>query len=129
MRGKRVLVCGSRHGCDYRIVWDMMNHFAPSHICTGGATGVDTLAEDWAKGYGVPCAVYPADWRKEGKAAGPIRNQRMLDEFKPDICIAFPGGRGTQDMVRRCEKAGVSVLRITDDAARPNAEDMHRGAL
>lgn len=44
-----------------------------------------------------------------GKAAGPIRNQRMLDEGKPDLVVAFPGGRGTADMVRRAKAAGVPV--------------------
>ncbi len=38
-----------------------------------------------------------------------IRNQQMLDEAKPDMVLAFPGGRGTDDMVSRAEKAGVPV--------------------
>ena len=48
----------------------------------------------------------PADWTKHGKAAGPIRNQKMLDEC-PDLVVAFPGGKGTADMVRRAMKAGI----------------------
>lgn len=47
-------------------------------------------------------------------AAGPIRNQHMLDIGKPDVVLAFPGGRGTEDMIRRAEKAGVPVKRIGD---------------
>jgi hypothetical protein len=49
----------------------------------------------------------------QGKAAGPIRNQRMIDEGKPDLVIAFPGGRGTADMVSRAKKAGIPVQEIT----------------
>jgi len=39
------------------------------------------------------------EWDELGKKAGPLRNQRMLDEGKPDLVVAFPGGGGTKDMV------------------------------
>jgi hypothetical protein len=57
-----------------------------------------------------PVAVM-ADW-SIGRKAGPIRNQRMLDEHAPDLVVAFPGGRGTADMVRRARKSGVEVAKI-----------------
>jgi hypothetical protein len=50
-----------------------------------------------------------ADWRKYGAAAGPIRNQRML-EGPPDIVVAFAGGKGTADMVQRARAAGIAVI-------------------
>ena len=46
------------------------------------------------------------------KKAGPLRNQRMLDEGKPDLVVAFPGGGGTKDMVRRSVKAGVPIHEV-----------------
>lgn len=59
---------------------------------------------------------YPADWEKYGKVAGPIRNQQMLDEGKPDVVYAFTddlsNSRGTADMCRRANKAGVPVYVI-----------------
>ena len=61
----------------------------------------------------VPCRVYPADWKANAKAAGPIRNAEMLADFKPDTVIAFPGGRGTADMVRKAKAAGVRVIEVT----------------
>jgi hypothetical protein len=48
-----------------------------------------------------------ADWEKLGRSAGPIRNQAMLDEGRPDLVVAFPGHHGTADMVRRARAAGV----------------------
>jgi hypothetical protein len=78
-------------------------------IISGHAYGADQLAEAWADEREVPSMIFPAEWNLRGKAAGPIRNQRMLDEGKPDLVIAFPGGRGTDDMVARAEKAGVPV--------------------
>jgi hypothetical protein len=84
----------------------------PTLIIHGCANGADEWADYWADVNNVPHRAFPADWNKHGKAAGPIRNQRMLDEGKPDMVIAFPGGRGTADMVRRARTAGVEVREI-----------------
>ena len=58
--------------------------------------------------------LFPADWKVRGRAAGHIRNQQMLDEGRPHLVVAFPGGRGTADMVRRARAAG-----IEGDGGRP----------
>lgn len=81
-------------------------------IIHGGARGADALAGEWAECFGVPFRVFPANWDRDGKAAGPIRNQRMIDEGKPDLVIVFPGGRGTADMVMRARKAGITIREI-----------------
>lgn len=58
---------------------------------------------------------YPADWDNHGKAAGPIRNQQMLDNnLDIDFAIAFRGGRGTADMVKRLKKADIKIITIED---------------
>ncbi len=57
----------------------------------------------------------PADWDKFGKGAGPIRNQQMIDEGKPDLVVAFPGGTGTADMVKRAKKHGIEVIEVKND--------------
>lgn len=57
-------------------------------------------------------ASFPADWAAHGRSAGPLRNARMLAEFKPDVVIAFKGSRGTQDMVSRAEAAGIRVVKV-----------------
>lgn len=75
--------------------------------------GADLLADEWARYNRVPFWSYKItrdEWAAQGKKAGPLRNQRMLEERKPDVVIAFPGGRGTADMVRRAEAAGVEVI-------------------
>jgi hypothetical protein len=60
---------------------------------------------------GVDIRTFSADWDKLGAAAGPVRNQKMLVEGRPDLVVAFPGGKGTADMVRRSERAGISAFR------------------
>ena len=79
-------------------------------IISGGATGGDSIGIDWAVVNWCRFEEYKPDWNKHGKAAGPIRNQQMLDEGKPDLVVAFPGGRGTADMIRRAEASGVPVI-------------------
>jgi hypothetical protein len=113
----RVLVCGGRDFNDASLVYSTLSELQRergpiSVLIHGAATGADTLAAAWGNDYlGRSCVHhYPAEWLKHGKAAGPIRNQQMLDEGKPDIVIAFPGGRGTADMVRRAMAAGIEVL-------------------
>jgi len=81
-------------------------------IVHGGADGADRAADNYAVVNWTGLAEYKADWEVDGRAAGPIRNQRMLDEEHPDLVIAFPGGRGTADMVRRAKKAGVEVVEV-----------------
>lgn len=60
---------------------------------------------------------FPADWKRYGKAAGPIRNQQMIDEGKPDLVLAFHENinesRGTKDMVARARGIGIKVIIIT----------------
>jgi hypothetical protein len=56
---------------------------------------------------------YEADWESHGRAAGPIRNAKMLIEGKPDYVIAFPGGYGTLDMKKKAIKAGLEVRDVS----------------
>jgi hypothetical protein len=83
-----------------------------TEVVHGGAPGADSEAGVFARLRHAKEIIYRANWKAHGKAAGPIRNQRMLDEAKPELVIAFPGGRGTADMVRRAEAAGVPVVKV-----------------
>ena len=83
-------------------------------IIQGGATGADAIARAWACNNNTHCATIPALWDVNGKAAGPIRNSIML-KLNPDVCIAFPGGRGTDDMVKKCAKAGIKVIKPLEE--------------
>lgn len=70
------------------------------------------MAAQWAQRRGIASTAYEADWAHEGRAAGPIRNMRMLDEGIPDLVVAFPGGRGTANMVRQAKERGFEVLEV-----------------
>lgn len=111
----RVLVCGGRDYSDKMALWYILDSLGPpevSVIISGMARGADAFAAEWAARFGFPLLKFPANWDRDGKAAGPIRNQQMIDEGRPDMVIAFPGGRGTADMVRRAKAAGIPVKEI-----------------
>lgn len=114
----RVLVTGGRDYDDFDYVCGTLTalHHARgvALIIEGGATGADRLARRWATSHAVPCLTFKANWTRDGKAASPIRNQYMLDEGCPDITVAFPGGVGTNDMVRRTKIARVEVLDLRE---------------
>jgi hypothetical protein len=86
--------------------------FDISCVISGMAAGADSLAISWASKWDLQVVLFPADWKKHGGSAGAIRNQQMIDEGKPDLAVAFPGGNGTADMLRRCKKASIRTIII-----------------
>jgi hypothetical protein len=114
--GRRVLVCGGRDYRDHahmKFVLDAAHKASPFAVLIhGGAGGADARAGCWAFSNSIPTEVYYADWTRDGKAAGPIRNLRMLSEGKPDLVVAFPGGKGTAHMRKVARARGVRVVTI-----------------
>ena len=108
----RVLVCGGRDYTDSHKLHEVLDSLDKIElvIIEGGARGADTMASCWAAFNSVECLTFHANWNKYGRGAGHIRNQQMLDEGKPDLVIAFPGGKGTANMISRAKKAGVDVI-------------------
>lgn len=107
---KRVCICGGRNFNDKEFSFEILDNLKDRNIIvvSGGATGADALGEQWAKLRDKQIEVFRADWKNNGRAAGPIRNQKMLDSGI-DLLVAFPGGSGTAHMVRICKEAGVLV--------------------
>src|SRR5262249_150522 len=101
----RVIVCGGRNYTDARGIYAALGLLRTEVAISGCQTGADTIALNWASERGVETAKYPylVDF---GRSGGPKRNQQMLEEGKPDLVLAFPGGRGTADMVRRGKERG-----------------------
>lgn len=112
--GARILVCGGRHFDNWVAVSRAMDHLDQRRpiglLIHGDAPGADRTAAQWAVKHRVPIRCYPADWDRYGPRAGPLRNARMLEE-RPDGVVAFPGGRGTADMCRQAEAAGIRIWR------------------
>lgn len=114
MNGIRVLICGGRNYDEAKRVGRALRELHERRpiacIVQGGARGADSLGRVWAERNGIPAFECRAQWSRLGKKAGPIRNEWMLDHFKPDLVVAFPGGTGTQHMIRLALGRGVEVL-------------------
>ena len=113
----RVLVCGDRKWADrHRIRWELETLPPDTVVIEGEARGADTLGREVAEVLGFKVERYPANWEKFGRAAGPIRNQQMLTEGKPDLVIAFHDhireSKGTADMIRLAVKEGIATKLI-----------------
>jgi YspA, cpYpsA-related SLOG family len=112
MNGIKVIVCGGRDFRDRDAVFNALDRADNKRriglVIQGAAKGADTLALLWSIDRGVQCLSVPADWNAHGDAAGPIRNEAMLD-LLPDAVIAFPGGKGTAHMVKLARDAGIPV--------------------
>jgi hypothetical protein len=128
---RRVLVCGGRGYSNRAHLFGFLDglhaHRQVSVVISGRCpTGADFLGEEWAQARGIEVSPFPAPWsditapgarvktRRDGTQynalAGFWRNQRMIDEGKPWVVVAFPGGSGTADMVRRARAANVPVI-------------------
>lgn len=127
---QRLLVTGGREFSDgdYVFRWLTILHhkYGFQLLIHGGARGVDSLADVWARGAGVhPCqcdALWPY-YRARGmwKAAGHARNAAMA-LLKPHLVVAFPGGRGTADMWEIATQRGFPRINLAEDYKRETAE-------
>jgi hypothetical protein len=120
----RLGVCGGRYFRDVPMLWRVLDTliFTPSLVVdgasddvTGPYMGADYWANQWAVARQIPTLRIHADWKRLGKAAGPIRNGQILKEI--DRLVAFAGGRGTADMVRRAVDAGLDVASVRPDGS------------
>ena len=113
---KRILVCGGRDFSDTGRVYAVLDRLYCEHefgvLIEGDAPGADRIAGYWARKNGVDNLKFHADWEKHGRAAGPIRNLKMLAEGKPDLVVAFHVGPGTKNMVHLSEQADIPVMII-----------------
>ena len=110
----KLAVVGSRNFDDYawmeRCLFSVVRAEELEAVVSGGARGADALAERFAASHGVPLVVVPADWKKFGRSAGPVRNAEIVR--LADIVVAFWDGRspGTRDTRARARLAGRRVI-------------------
>lgn len=89
----------------------------PRCVVQGGAKGADALAKAWAVTCGVPMIEVPANWGFYDLGAGTLRNGWMLEFVKVELVIAFPGGRGTDNMVSLAKRQGGIDIRDERNAS------------
>lgn len=112
----KIAVVGSRNFPDMGCVRFTIRHCIPggATLVSGGAQGVDSVAMETAKltRPDLKRMVFPADWKRWGKAAGVLRNRTIVEHS--DWVIAFWDGKspGTQHTIRLAKEAGKQVIII-----------------
>lgn len=115
----RVLFCGDREWTDKELIHNVLVSFLrlPEVLIEGECRGADVLSREVAEAEGIPVLPFPAEWSRYDRAAGPIRNQKMLDEGKPSLVVAFHDdlgrSKGTKRMISQALKAGIKVLHVS----------------
>lgn len=113
----RVIVTGSREWTASFKMRAVLRELAKVYgsntvIVHGNARGADQMAARYAPGFGLKTESHPAEWEKYGRAAGPIRNQCMV-ELGADFALAFFVCRlpcvGTRHCVELLQKAEIPV--------------------
>lgn len=114
----RIIITGCRDWIDEEAVKNVILTMAAKHVVDGGLrvlvgdcpTGVDKIAIEYClvKRIGYTCFI--ANWKSEGKRAGPLRNKEMV-VAGADLCVAFWDGksRGTLDCLTQATAAGIPV--------------------
>jgi predicted Rossmann-fold nucleotide-binding protein len=113
-----VLVCGGRDYGDMETIARIMDMLLARYgdsleVVHGAARGADLSVQAWCLDREVTYHGYPAKWKKLGRAAGMERNRRMAEASTPDACVAFPGGVGTEAMVKLLKSKGIPVWEIS----------------
>lgn len=102
----------------------------------GGARGADASIARAAHQLGWSVLVMPAEWRRHGRAAGPIRNRELLElavaralaHTSPGVStsvlvVAFPGGPGTASLVHQARRLAsrspvpIAVVEVSEAAS------------
>ena len=115
----KVVVTGGRDFTDQEFIFKTLNEIHKetpiTFLVSGMAKGVDESCFKWAMKNEINTMCVPAKWKRDGKAAGPIRNKEMADMFDYDLVIAFPGGKGTAHMVKYCKALKLNVQEYKKD--------------
>jgi hypothetical protein len=117
----RILICDSRTWTNRKLVEDTITNikgYSDITFIHGGASGADNICSRVCKDNNIKQEVYIPNWKKYGKAAGPIRNQEMLNTGV-DLVIAFCHGsivngeftpsKGTNDTITRAKSMDIKI--------------------
>ena len=130
-----VIIAGSRNFDDYarlkRSCDDILKEVTPAHritVLSGNARGADALGERYASERGYDVRRFPADWRRHGKAAGPMRNAEMAAEAQMLICFWDGNSKGTHHMIATARKRGLEI-HIIPFQTSPQTEGQGKSSL
>lgn len=111
----KTIIAGSRHITKPKYILEAINLAGENgiyvdEIVSGMANGPDYMGYQYALANHIPVKCFPAEWLKYGKAAGPIRNQKMAEYADALIAIWDGVSKGTRDMINRAKACGLKIF-------------------
>ena len=103
----KLLIVGSRSITDFDL--SMYVDESVELIISGGAVGVDTLAEKYADKKGISKLILKPDYKRYGKAAPIIRNRLMVDICDTIIVIWDGKSKGTKHTIEYAQKTKKTI--------------------
>lgn len=114
----RIIIAGSRDATEEQVRHALdacpWIGFA-SAIVSGTAKGADEFGERWAEEQGIEVLRFPADWKKHGKRAGPVRNREMAENAEGLVAVWDGESRGTLHMIEFALARGLRVFVFRTD--------------
>ena len=112
----KTIIAGTRTFNDYELLTTKLTEFRLTHditeVVSGGALGADRLGEVYAEEYNINLKTFPAEWKKHGNAAGPIRNKQMA-EYADQLIVFWDGSsKGTNNMIDNMHKQKKPVYMV-----------------
>lgn len=113
----KVIIAGCRHYAERCYVAEAMEAWREAYpnrriteVVWGCAAGIDSLGAEWATEQRIQLKAFPADWNRYGRAAGPIRNERMAEYADALVAIWDGRSKGTYNMIQEANRHGLLVF-------------------
>jgi len=114
----RIVVSGWRDYTDYAEFSKVMHLVVGGRaveLIAGDASGADAMTQRYAREHALPFTMFPADWRRYGKGAGPIRNCAMVAVAQELVAFQKEGTPGTQNAIDEARKAALKITVVPID--------------
>jgi len=113
----KVIIAGSRTITDYDVVEAAIKEsgFEITEVVSGGARGPDQIGEQYAARNSICLKQFIPNWKKLGRSAGYIRNEKMAEYGEALIAVWDGESKGTKHMIDSANKKGIKVfIKVVD---------------
>jgi predicted Rossmann fold nucleotide-binding protein DprA/Smf involved in DNA uptake len=118
----KIAVVGSRSIDNYSILKSILDQYTFTQIISGGAKGIDTLAERYSEELGLmkPLVILP-DWKRYNRGAGAVRNREIVDTADFVVAIWDGDSKGTKISINYAKKINkpIFIWLVNDDSQKP----------
>lgn len=112
----RVLICSGRFYADIHTLTHVLDLYVRTQtidvLIHGGHHALGSAIETWARDKDIHIIRYPANWALHGKYAETRRNLFMLEDSRPDVLLAFPGGEDTAECIKMAQRIGIRIIEV-----------------